>query len=69
MAIHWNEPPRRPQGNANRGAYTLVVRGPDGRPRYERFDDAASYRARLISVQRGNAKSVAIGDILELLDV
>jgi hypothetical protein len=69
MAIHWNEPPRRPQGNRNRAAYTLVVRGPDGRLRYERFDDAPSYRARLISLQRSNANSVAIDDILPLLDV
>lgn len=69
MAIYWHEPPRRPQGNAKRASYTLVVRGPDGRPRYERFDDAASYRARLLTLQRSSAESLSIDDIAGLLDV
>jgi hypothetical protein len=44
------------------------VRGPDGCPRSERFDDAATYRARLKALQRSRAESVSIEDILGLLD-
>jgi hypothetical protein len=51
-----------------RGAYTLVWRGPDDRRHYERFDDATSYLARLMSLQRSNAESVSIEDVLGLLD-
>ena len=60
--------PRRPRATIQRGAYTLVVRGPDGRPRYERFDDAAAYLARLVALQQSSAESVSIEDILGLLD-
>jgi hypothetical protein len=44
------------------------VRGPDGRPHDEHFDDAAAYRARLMALQRSRVESVSIEDILGLLD-
>lgn len=68
MAIYWRQPPGLPRTKTERGAYTLVVRGADGRPSFERFDDAASYRARLTTLQRSNAETVSIEDILGLLD-
>jgi hypothetical protein len=68
MALYWHEPPKLPKVKTQRGAYTLVVRGPDGRPRYERFDDAAAYLARLRALQPSTAESVSIEDILTLLD-
>jgi hypothetical protein len=46
----------------------LVVRGPDGRPRLERFDDVAAYRARLDALQPSASTSVSIDDIVSLLD-
>lgn len=67
MALYWHDP-RLPKVKAERGAYTLVVRGPDGLLRYERFDDAATYRARLMALQPSSAESVSIEDILALLD-
>jgi len=68
MALYWHKPPRLPKVKTQRGAYTLVVRGPDGRPHCERFDDAASYLARLMALQPSSAESVSIDDILTLLD-
>lgn len=68
VAIYWSEPRKHPQAKLDRGAYTLVVRGPDGRPHYERFDDAAAYLARLTTLNQSSAESVSIEDILGLLD-
>jgi hypothetical protein len=68
MTFRRHRPPNRPDVEAHRGAYTLVMRTPDGRLRYERFDDAASYRARVTALQRANAQSASIEDILGLLD-
>ena len=50
-------------------SYELIVRGPDGRPRLERFDSAASYRAKLNGLQRSPRLGVSIEDIVKLLDV
>jgi hypothetical protein len=55
-------------GNAP-GAYQLIVRGPDGRPRVERFDDAAAYRARLTALQESSTDGLTIEEIAGLLDV
>ena len=49
--------------------YEFIVQGPDGRPRLERFENAASYRAKLISLQRSPRLGVSIEDIAKLLDV
>lgn len=68
MTLRRRPPPRLPKVNARRGAYTLVVRGPDGRPHCERFDDAVSYLARLMALHRSSAESVSIEDILGFLD-
>ena len=52
----------------------LIVRGPDGRPRSERFNDVAAYRARLLSLNVGSAgersenASISIDEIARLLD-
>lgn len=67
MTLRRRQPPRLPKLKTQRGAYTLVVRGPDGRPQYERFDDAATYLARLMTL-RSNTESVSIEDVLALLD-
>jgi hypothetical protein len=50
-------------------AYELIARGPDGRPRLERFENAASYRAMLIGLQRSRRLGVSIEDLAKLLDV
>ena len=52
------------------------MRGPDGRPRFERFNDVAAYRARLASFtteNTGNPEhsdigSLSIEEIAGLLD-
>jgi hypothetical protein len=52
----------------------LIVRGPDGRPRSERFNDAAAYRARLLALnigitgERSEHGSISIDEIAGLLD-
>jgi hypothetical protein len=57
-----------------RGVYVLIVRGPDGRPRSERFNDAAAYRARLLALnigitgERSEHGSISIDEIAGLLD-
>jgi len=57
-----------------RGVYVLIVRGPDGRPRSERFNDVSAYRARLLSLNIGNTgersehASISIDEIAGLLD-
>jgi hypothetical protein len=68
MALYWFDPPRLPKLTKEPGAYTLVLRGPDGRPRYERFDDAAAYLARLMTLNQSSVESVSIEDILGVLD-
>jgi hypothetical protein len=68
MTLRRRPRPRRPRVKTQRAAYILAVRGRDGRPHYERFDDAASYRARLMTLQRSSVETVSIDDILSLLD-
>ena len=54
-----------------RGGYVLIVRGADGRTRFERFNDAASYRARLVSLNAGHRSEndgLSIEEIAGLLD-
>jgi hypothetical protein len=68
MAIYWQQPPRLPKATTKGRAYTLVVRGPDGLPRCESFDDAASYLARVMTLQRSTAESLPLEDILSVLD-
>jgi hypothetical protein len=52
----------------------LIVRGPDGRPRSERFNDVAAYRARLLALnigiagERAEHGSISIDEIAGLLD-
>jgi hypothetical protein len=48
--------------------YVLAVRGPDGRIRLERFDDAAAYRKRLLTLESSRTASVSIDEIIGLLD-
>ncbi|HVH26203.1 MAG TPA: hypothetical protein VM818_05570 [Vicinamibacterales bacterium] len=60
---------RRDQGEkSNRRAYELVLRGPDGRPRCERFANAAAYRARLVSLEHAEHRSLSIDELAGLLD-
>jgi hypothetical protein len=51
-----------------RRAYELVLRGPDGRPRSERFANAAAYRARLVSLEHSENRSLSIDELAGLLD-
>jgi len=70
--LDMGRPPRQAKRKArarrSRG-YELIVRGPDGRPRLERFENAVSYRAKLIGLQRSPSLGVSIEDIAKLLDV
>ena len=51
-----------------RGRYLVIVRGPDGRPHFERFTDVAAYRARLVSLELAETSSISIEEIAGLLD-
>ena len=53
-----------------RGIYVLIVRGPDGRPRSERFNDITAYRARLLSLNARDSEtaSLSIDEIAGFLD-
>jgi hypothetical protein len=60
-----------------RGVYVLIVRGPDGRPRSERFNDMETYRARLVALNTGKTGkagdhsehgSISIEEIAGFLD-
>ena len=51
-----------------RTGYLVIVRGPDGRPRFERFNDMAAYRARLVSLERSETSSMSVEEIAGLLD-
>ena len=55
----------------------LIVRGPDGRPRSERFNDMAAYRARLVTLnapktgkagEHSEHGSISIEEIAGFLD-
>jgi hypothetical protein len=60
---------RRDRGKKSiRRAYELVLRGPDGRPRSERFASAAAYRARLVSLEHSENRSLSIDELVGLLD-
>jgi hypothetical protein len=62
---------REARSDKARGGYVLIVRGPDGRPRSERFKDLAAYRARLLSLNTGETSengSISIEEIAGLLD-
>jgi hypothetical protein len=59
---------RRAGADRRRRAYELIVRGPDGRPRFEKFDSAAAYRARLTALERSDNGSLSIEEIATLLD-
>ena len=60
--------PRRARAKAE-SAFVLIVRGPDGRPRLERFDDVATYRARIGAIdEESDADAISIDEIAGLLD-
>ncbi len=68
MAHHHDTRQRGSRSNNPAGAYLLVVRGLDGRPRFERFDDAAAYRTRLVALEPSNDDSISIDEIVAWLD-
>jgi hypothetical protein len=49
-------------------SYTLIVRGRDGQPRFERFGSAAAYKARLAKLHQSNSGSISIEELAQLLD-
>ncbi len=57
-----------PTSDEDPGAYVLIVRGPDGRPRFERFAEVGAYRARLIGLQQAPEGSLSIEEVVGLLD-
>ena len=59
---------RDARSDTARGRYVVIVRGPDGRPRFERFTDVAAYRARLVSLELAETSSLSIEEIAGLLD-
>jgi hypothetical protein len=61
---------RSPARNAQRrnSAFFLIVRGPNGRVRAERFPDVASYRARLARIDQSNDRGLSVEEIAGLLD-
>jgi hypothetical protein len=61
-------PRRGVPADAVAGTYLLVMRGPDGRPCCERFNDAAMYRGRLVALQHSCDEGFTIEEIAELLD-
>jgi hypothetical protein len=48
--------------------YGLIVRGRDGRPRLEQFEDAAAYKERLACLGSSLPDSMSIEEIARLLD-
>jgi hypothetical protein len=50
-----------------RSGYIVIVRGRNGRLRLERHD-AATYRARLKSMERSDSVGISIDEIAGLLD-
>ena len=56
------------RSNNAAGAYVLIVRGLDGRLHFERFNDAAAYRARLVALEPSNDDSISIEEIVGVLD-
>jgi hypothetical protein len=46
----------------------LIVRGADQRPRFERFADAESYKARLAALQASSACGLSLDEVLGCLD-
>jgi hypothetical protein len=63
-----HQPLRDPRSGNVRSAYVLVVRGPDGRPHFERFDNAASYKARLMTLTQARAGGLSIEEVVGFLD-
>jgi hypothetical protein len=63
-----HQPLRDPRTDDERSAYVLVMRGPDGLPRFERFDDAASYRARLVILMEAHSGGLSIEELVGFLD-
>ena len=64
----YHRPPRGARARTKRAVYLLIVRGRDGRPRYERFDSAAAYRARLAALKYAPAGDISIDELAGLLD-
>jgi hypothetical protein len=62
------QPKRDPRTDEPRYAYVLVARGPDGRPRVERFNDVSAYRARLAALRQSSVGAVSLDEVIGLLE-
>jgi hypothetical protein len=61
--------PRAPRQTRNPDAgYGLIVRGPDGRVRVRRFDDAADYRDGVRRLGESGRHAISIDDLVTLLE-
>ena len=57
--------PKRP---ATQHPYVLLLRGPDGRLRFERFADVDAYRRRLKEIDETGVGPLSIDEVVSLLD-
>ena len=57
--------PRGPREDRRRGGYEVIVRGPDGRSRFERVRSVSAYRER---VKGMSANTITIDELARLLD-
>ena len=58
--------PRDPREDRRRGGYEVIVRGPDGRARFERVRSASAYRERVKGMKPSN--TITIDELARLLD-
>ena len=60
--------PRGPREDRRRGGYEVIVRGPDGRARFERVRNASAYRERIKGMKPSTANTITIDELARLLD-
>jgi hypothetical protein len=59
---------RRPHEDRRRGGYEVIVRGPDGRARFERVRSVAAYRERIKGMRPSSQNTISIDELARLLD-
>jgi len=60
--------PRGPREDRRRGGYEVIVRGPDGRARFEQVRTVSAYRERVKGMKPSNANTITIDELARLLD-
>jgi hypothetical protein len=54
--------------DGRRGGYEVIVRGPDGRARFERVRDVGAYRELITRTKSSTRNTISIDEIARLLD-